>query len=300
VIAGAGLLFATLYMLTFEPARGRTEPALVRVFAAGGDYKYRIRWADLRALLSQCSNRWLLLQALAATLTYGSLVWMPRLFIARVEATGYSLETATMAGNLYSLLFQTGFYFAILAGYVGDRWQRRDQRGRAWLGAFGMLGSVPFQMAVFFMPLRGLDLPPAGGPVPVSLAALLSIATNPWVAATFGLALVSMALASVDIPNRNALLADVNLPEHRGTMAGLMALAIGLGVALGNFLTGLVLTQVSSWVGSPWNYAVGLALFQLFFIPAGLGYYQASRSIPGDMARVQYLLTKRAELTSNS
>ena len=50
-------------------------------------------------------------------------VWMPRLFIARVPVAGYGLETATISGNLLSLLLQTGFYFASLAGYLGDRWQ---------------------------------------------------------------------------------------------------------------------------------------------------------------------------------
>jgi len=298
VIAGAGFLFATLYLLTFEPQRGRTEPELTRLFTTGQGYQHHIQWTDIRHILTKPSNIWLIAQAFAATLVYGSLVWMPRLFIARVEAAGYPLETATVAGNLFSLLFQTGFYFAIPAGYLGDRWQRRNpRRGRAWLSMIGVLATIPFQVAVFFMPLSGLSLPAQGDVMMVVSAVLLSIVTNPWVAGTFGLALIAVALASVDTPNRNALIIEVNLPEHRGTVAGMVTIAIGVGLALGNGLVGLLFTTLAPHFAPPLNYALGLAWFHLFFIPAGFFFYQAGKTIPQDIIAARRVLRERAELT---
>ena len=253
MVAAAGLLFAFFYLFTFEPKRGRTETELTSLFATGENYRYQIRWEDLRLMLFRRSNLWLMLQAFLATITYGSLVWMPRLFISRLETAGYSLETATMAGNFFSLIFQTGFYFAILAGHLGDRWQRRRPGGRALLCALGIWASIPFQILVFLVPLRGLEIPAEGGVITVAVATLLSIVTNPWVAVVFGLSLVAIALSSVDIPNRSATLAEVNLPEHRGTMAGFLLVAIGLGVALGNALAGLSFGYLENSFAPPLN-----------------------------------------------
>lgn len=293
-VAIAGFVFALLYLLTFEPERGRAEPELAAMFEVGKQYAHRIKLADIAYILTKPSNIWIMLQAFFATVVYGSLVWMPRLFIARVEAAGYSLETATIAGNLYSLLFQTGFYFAIVAGHLGDRWQRRSPGGRARLSGAAILASVPFQIAVFFVPLLNLNLPAAGSVMQVTLATLVSIMTNPWVAGAFGLALAAVAFSSADIPNRRALITDVNLPEHRGTVIGLISVAVGVGLAVGNALAGIGFEYLAGRVAPPLNYALGLALFQLVFIPAGWCYYRLSKTAAGDIAEVKQLLAKRA------
>jgi len=293
-ISGAGVLFAILYLFTFEPERGRSDPELASIFKQGQSYSHHIQPADLRYIFTKRSNIWLMVQTFMATLAYGSLVWMPRLFIARVQAEGYPLETATISGNLLSLLFQTGFYFAILTGHLGDRWQRRRPGGRAWLCMVAVLASIPFQMAIFFIPLQGLFLPQPGGVAGVTLFTLLSIVTNPWVATTFIVALIAVAFSSADIPNRNALLTDVNLPEHRGTAIGLLSIAVGLGLALGNAGAGLLFDYFALYFAPPTHYALGLALFQLLFIPAGLSYYQLSKSSAADIAQVKQILTARA------
>lgn len=296
VIAGAGFSFALLYLFTFEPERGRSEPELARLFASGRKYEHRIRRQDIWQILSRRSNRWLMLQAFLATIGYGSLVWMPRLFIARLESAGYSLETATMSGNLLSLLFQTGFYFAILAGHLGDRWQRRRPDGRAWFCALMTWAAIPFQTALLFVPFYNLELPENGEIPAVVMATLISIVTNPWVAGAFILALIAVAFSSADVPNRSAILTDVNLPEHRGTAVGLLTISVGLGVALGTALAGLSFDMIAPALASPWNYALGLALFQLLFIPAGLAYYQLSKTTRHDIAWVKQTLAERAEM----
>jgi MFS family permease len=298
VVAVAGLIFAFLYLFTFEPERGRSEPELARVFESGGRYRHRIRLADIRYILTKRSNVWLMLQAFLATLVYGSLVWMPRLFIARVEAAGYTLETATISGNLYSLLFQMGFYFAILTGHIGDRWQRRTPGGRARLAMMAMWIAIPFQIAVFFVPMIGLTLPNGGGVVTVTIATIISIVTNPYVAVTFVLALLAVAFSSADLANRRALLSDVNLPEHRGTVIGLLLIAVGLGLALGNALGGVGSDYLLRYLPAPWNYAVALALFQFIFIPAGWCYYRLSKTGSKDIAEVRQVLARRSEESS--
>ncbi len=294
VVAGAGLLFAGLYLFSLEPQRGRAEPELAGVYEAGARYKYRVRWPDVRYIFTKPSNMWLFLQTFFATIAYGSLVWMPRLFIAKLEIMGYSLEVATMSGNLLSLLFQTGFYFAILAGHIGDRWEGRKLGGRAKLCLLTTLAAIPFQIIVFFIPLHGLFLPEDGGIISVALFTLWSIISNLWIGFTFVVAIFAMAFSSADTPNRNALLTDVNLPEHRGTAVGMLAIAVGVGVALGNVTAGFTFEYLTQYFESPLNYVVGLTLFQLFFIPAGLCYYQLTKTSSRDITEMRQVLKQRA------
>lgn len=294
VIAGAGFLFAILYLFTYEPRRGQSEPELAELFTRGESYQHRISFGDIRVILARRTNVWLLLQGLMATLAGGSLIWMPRLYIARVEALGYGLETATVVGNFLALLLQSGVYFAVLGGYLGDRWQRRSPRGRTLLCTITSISAIPFLMVLFFLPLPILDIPQGEGVPWIIFATLSSIFTNGWVAGAFGCALIGMALLSMDAPNRAALLSDVNLPEHRSTAVGISILITGIGAAIGNAATGALFSLLSSSFAPPLNYAVGLACFQLFALPAGLFYFQMTRTVGPDIAAARKTLMARA------
>ena len=232
---------------------------------------------------------------LTSQFAYGSLIWLPRLFAGKAEAEGYTVETAAIVGSLFAILLQLGGILSILAGHLGDRWQRRDLRGRATLSALGIWCAISFYVALFFLPLHGLDVPEQTGAGAVVAAVLASLVTNPWVSGAFFLALVALALTSIDSPNWFALISDVNLPEHRGTVFGLGLAAQGIGRSLGNGLTGAAFAFFGASMAPPLNLALGLALFQLFFVPTGLCYYLARRTIPKDIGEVRTLLVSRAE-----
>jgi len=298
LIAFCGLAFTILYMVTYEPARGQTEPELAGVFAAGQRYGYRVQWRDIGQILAKRSNVWLLWQGLATTLNSGALIWMPRFLAAKVEVEGYSLETATTAGSMLYLIFQVGVYFSIPAGLWGDRWQRRDLRGRAILGTIGNLGMIPFHIAFFMVPLHGLVLPDQAGMLPLIWASLFSMFHNGWVALAFVLAFAASILLVIDNPNRAALINDVNLPEHRGTMVGMLIIANGIGLSISNGLAGVAFDYFARTFNPPWNFAVALSLFQLFMLPAGFCFYKLTQTSPADILAVRHTLAERgARLT---
>jgi MFS family permease len=294
VVAGCGFLFALFYLFTREPQRGQAEPELQPLFASGQSYQYRIARADIKQILSRPTNRWLLLQGFFLSLAYGSTIWVPRWAIARVQAEGYGLESATIIGNLFVTLFGIGGFLAIPAGQLGDRWQRRNPRGRATLSAIGLLSSSPFLILLFFLPFKGVIIPAEGNLWQISSAVLLSLVTNGWVALAFGVGLIGIALFSAEGPNWAALITDVNLPEHRGTFVGFTRLARAVANALSVSLTGLVIRQATAVYPPPTNYALGLALFQLIVIPAGLCYLFIARTAPTDIAAVIQTLSQRA------
>ena len=298
VIAVAGLGFGALYLFTYDPKRGRVEPDANAAIGPSVEQEPRIEIRDIPLLATKPSNVWLILQGFTAQFAYGSLIWLPRLFAAKMEATGSSLETATAVGGLFAIVFQVGGVFSVYGGYLGDQWQRRDLRGRATLSAIGVLGAIPLYLALFFIPLTGLNIPEPAGTGEVIVAVLAGLFTNGWVAGAFFLALGAVALTSLDSPNWFALISEVNLPEHRGTAFGLANLSGGVGRAIGIWLTPAASIFFESRFAPPLNFAIGLAVFQLFFVPTGLCYYMATKTTPSDISEARRTMARRTEEAS--
>ena len=278
VVAIAGVVATGAYLLTYDVPRGDSQPEL-----AGIVYDERIHRDDLPTILRRRTNIWLILQGFSAQIAFGSLVWLPVLFRARAEAQGYTAGTAVIVGSVFATLFQLGGALSILGGLVGDRLQRRTPRGRALVAAIGVLAAVPFYLVLFFVPLK-IEVPDGAGSGAVIRAVLSDVFTEPTVGACLATAVFALALTSANSPNWFAMIADVNPPEHRGTVYSLGNLVNGVGRAGGNALVGVAFRGLSSAFPPPLNYAVGLAGFQLFFIPTGIMYWLASRTVAKDMA----------------
>ena len=294
IIAAAGLLFTLLYLFTSEPQRGQKDPELSPLFAQGRTYDYRITFDDIWMLLRHPSNRWLLWQSFFFSLSFGSTIWIPRWAIARVQAEGYGLETATIVGNIFVILFNAGALLAIPAGHLADKWQRRTVKARANMGAIGTLGAIPFLVLLYFLPLRNVVIPDEGGLLTVVWGALLAIFTNGYVFIAFMVATAGVGMLAAATPAWSAIVTDVNLPEHRGTVLGISRVFRSVGSATSVGLTGFIFTWLTADFAPPNNYAIGLAIFQIVAIPAGLCYFGLRKHIATDMARVRQTLTDRA------
>ena len=294
IIAVAGLLFSFMFLLAFDPPRGFKEPELADLYADGDTYDYEIDASQIHELIDVRTNRWLVLQGLTAQIAYGSLIWVPLLYQEKVIAEGYSQATGQQVGGLFAAMFSIGALFSILAGHLGDRWQRRNLSGRAYISAIGILGAVPFFLLFFWVPLRGLEVTEGAGTLTFVGEVLTSIFTNPWVAAAFVSAIIALALTSADSPNWFALISDVNVPEHRGTVFGVGNLVNGVGRAAGAGLTAVTAQVLNRSIPAPYNLAVGLSFFQLFFLPTGWCYWKAAKTCPGDIETVRSTLRERA------
>ena len=130
---------------------------------------------------------------------------------------------------------------------------------------------------------------------------LSDVFTEPTVGACLATAVFALALTSANSPNWFAMIADVNPPEHRGTVYSLGNLVNGVGRAGGNALVGVAFRGLATAFPPPLNYAVGLAAFQFFFIPTGVMYWLASRTVGKDMADTHAaLLAARASALRDS
>src|SRR5690606_14839818 len=128
----------------------------------------------------------------------------------------------------------------------------------------------------------------------VVVGVLRSLVTEPTLGATFLVALVAIGLVSANSPNWYALIAEVNPPEHRGTAFSVGNLVNGVGRTIGADLTVRTFDALGRALPPPANYAVGLAVFQLFFLPTGIMFWLASRTAPRDIATVRRMLRTRA------
>jgi MFS transporter, Spinster family, sphingosine-1-phosphate transporter len=297
VITVVGVAATAAYLFTSNIRRGESEPQLAQLYAAGGDYDYRITRADLPHIAGRRTNIYLILQGFFGQFVFGSFVLLPALFQAKAQALGYSESTAIAIGSLYATLFQLGGVLSIIGGIVGDRVQRRRPGGRALVAGIGILAGAPFFVLLFFVPLR-LDVPDGAGAGTLATGVLGSIVTEPVMALSFVFALVALALTSANAPNWFALVGEVNPPEHRGTVYSLVNLVNGVGRAAGNRGAGWLIGVLGGAMASPTNYVVGMAGFQLFFIPTGIAFLLAARTSARDVATVREMLDERASEAS--
>lgn len=294
VLTLVGIAATIGYLFTYQIRRGESEPRLQAVYEAGGEYDYRISRADLPRIAARRTNVWLVAQGLTAQMAFGSLVWLPRLFQAKAEDLGYARDPAIVVGSVFTILVLTGGVLSLAGGLIGDRLQRRTPRGRALVASIGVFAAVPLFLVLFFFPLR-LDLSvdeTDRGAIVAGVAR--SLVTEPAMAVTFLVALVAIGLISAQSPNWYALITEVNPPEHRGTAFSAGNLVNGIGRSIGTDLVVRTFDALARPLPPPLNYAVGLAAFQLCFIPTGVMYYLASRTSPRDIATVDQLLQERA------
>ncbi|GIF18929.1 MFS family permease [Actinoplanes tereljensis] len=277
VTAAAGVVATVAYLFTYNVPRGDSQPEL-----AGIDYDERIHTGDLPVILGRRTNIWLILQGATAQIALGSLVWLPVLFQARAEDQGYTAGTAVLIGSVFATLFQLGGALSILGGLAGDRLQRRTPRGRALVASVGVLAAVPFYVVLFFVPMT-IDVPDGAGSGTVIRAVLIDVFTEPSVGLCLATAVFALMLTSANSPNWFALIADVNPPEHRGTVYSLGNLVNGFGRAGGNAMVAVVFRALAGAFPPPLNYAVGLAGFQFFWVPTGVMFWLASRTVAKDM-----------------
>lgn len=294
LIALLGLAAAGLYLFTYNPPRGMREPDLAHLHESGGEYEYRISLAQLPTIWQRRTNVWLIIQGISAQVAYGSLVWGTLLYQEKVRAAGYDASTATKVGGILAAMFQISGVLSIVAGHIGDRLQLRTLKGRAIVSAVGILGGIPFFLMFFFIPLRGIEVTAGAGSATLIVEVLRNLVTNGWVAAAFLTSLLGIAFSGADSPNWYALMSDVNLPEHRGTVFGAANLANAFGRAPGSALASGLAGALERSIAPPLNWAISLSVFQVFFLPTGYCYYRAAGTSPGDIEEVRSILRQRS------
>lgn len=297
IVSIIGFFLIILYLFVKEPTLGESEPELQELIKEGYEYDYNIEFNHLYEIAGKKSNILLFFQGFFMNITTGSLIWLPTLYISKIQHQGYSTGTATIAAGYLFALFQIGGLTTAFFGYLGDVFQRKNYKGRALLTSFFVFITMPFYVAMFIIPMNNLMLPNNSNPSLILLSLLKQIVINPWITGMFILSFLASATQSANTPNWLALITDVNLPEHRGTAFSVANLANSLGRTLGNIGVGFLLGIVSSYKGEPQNYVITLIIFQMFLIPSAYYYIKMAKNNDKDISEVKSILRERAKLT---
>ena len=296
IVSVIGLFLIVLYLFVKEPGIGSSEPELKGLIEKGHRYHYSIQRKDLSFIASKPSNIWLLLQGFFMNIATGTLIWLPTMYISKIEHQGYNTHIAIVAAGYLFALLQTGGLTSSFFGYLGDRLQRKTYRGRALLTALLVFLAAPLYSGMFLIPLTALKLPDNHNPAVLLISLLKEIVLDPWVTAMFVLAFLATAAQSANTPNWLALITEVNLPEHRATVFSTANLLSGLGRTVGNVGFGFVLGMITASAAEPNNYVYTLIIFQFFFLPSAFCYIMMSRSNSTDIKKVKSILRRRTKI----
>ncbi|MHA1129391.1 MAG: MFS transporter [Candidatus Helarchaeota archaeon] len=310
ILSGITVGFLIAYGFTVDPERGATEEELQSLFESGETYDYTIRKEDLRYILSNFSNKLLILQGLFAQVGWGGLALLPVTLIFKLQyGSGVPEAPARIIGPLIAGFFMIGGIFSILFGWLGDKYQKKTLKARPLISALGVLIGIPLVLGMLLVPFK-LEGVPNTNDFGVILGFLVrQLVSNPLFLLTFLLALFAAIFSSADAPNFFALVGDINLPEHRTTFYGFTNFVNGIGRTSGLIILPMIQmalgagTQHLSPTGHEfvlilpldvsWVFALSITL--LFFIPAGICYAFTIRTIPRDIQKLKEILKQRAE-----
>ncbi len=283
------------------PQRGASEDELLDLAELNLEYRYRISKKDLVAITNKKTNRYLIILGFFSVIPGTILVY----FLTSMLASHYfyeipseiRLQTATIFAGMVGIGYILG---NIILSSLGDALYRKNKKNRANLATWCMFLSIPLAL-LFLFSITPIDVNQLNieYPDPIPTGEIWSLIfqtigaifiTYPNYIIFFIFALIASILSSGPVANKSAIMVDVNLPEHKGTAASFFNLSnqVGKGVTL------LFSFMLISFFGSIFNM---MWISFLFWIPAGILWYLASREVENDMNQKSKILSERKQVT---
>lgn len=295
IVGFIGFFLIILYLFVEEPSRGQSDPELNGLLQNGQSYDYFIEVKQIIPILLKGSNIFLFLQAFFMNIATGSLIWIPTLYIFKIQQQGYSMGTAMIAAGYLYAIFQIGGMTSVYFGHLGDRFQKNTYKGRANLTSVFVFLTMPFYIFMFIIPMDHLQLPHNNDALLIFVQLIKQFFINPWMGLLFALSLFASAAQSANTPNWLALITDVNFPEHRGTAFSVANLFNSFGRTVGNVGVGILLGVVSVHYHEPNSYIITLSILQISLIPSALCYLLMAKRNVSDIHHVKKILKGRVE-----
>jgi len=295
VIVIIGLFFVKI------PQRGAGEDELLDLIELDLEYSYRISKEDLGAILRKKTNLYLIIQGFFSIIPGTVLVY----FTTSMLITDFfndipneiQLQTATIFAGMIGVGYILGN--AVFAR-LGDILFRKNKKNRARLATLCLIFSIPFAIILLLslQPISASKLNIAY-PIPIPTDQLWSyifrtigaiFVAYPTYIIFFIFALMASMLGAGPVANRNAVMIDVNMPEHKGTSASFFKLSeqISKGITL------LISFTLISILGSIFNM---LFITVFFWFPAAILWYLASKNVEKDMIYKSRILSERKQVS---
>ncbi|MFX0032356.1 MAG: MFS transporter [Candidatus Hodarchaeota archaeon] len=283
------------------PKRGMKEEELLDLVKLNLEYSYTISKEDLSKIIKKKTNRYLIFQnffsIIPGTITIFFLTSMLNIYYLYELPLEIRLQTATILAGILGIGYILG---NLILSYLGDVLYRRNKKNRTRLGALCMVLALPFYLTTLLLitpvsiSVLNISYP---SPIPTSeLASYIFITLGeifskyPNYIYYFVFGLIGTILIAGPVANRNAVMIDINLPEHRGTSVSFLNLSEQIGKSLTLFASYFLI----SFLGGIYN----MMFFSMFFwIPACFLWYFASRSVGKDLTTKFMILSERKQVS---
>lgn len=301
LLSGVSIFVVFILFFVKLPYRGATETELSELQEWDLEYSYRIAKDDLTQIAHKKTNQYLVVQGffsiIPGTIFVFFLTSLFNLHYFNQLPQKIRLQTSTIFAGLVGIGYILG---NIIISYLGDVVFRRRKKNRTILATICMILTVPFCLLMLFSILPvdvsrlNITYP---DPIPTEDISTYLFQTigqifvvYPNYIFFFIFALIGSILSSGPVANRNAVMVDVNLPEHKGTAASFFSLSEQIGKGLTLLISYLLITLL----GSIYN----MMVFSVFFwIPAGILWFLASRVVEDDMEEKERILKERKQMT---
>jgi MFS family permease len=241
IIGFMGLIATILFIFFKEPSRiGKDESYLLE--KDGIEYTYRINFSDLSTIFKKKANIWLVVN-FVDNIPSGIILFL--LYAYMEEYHGIPSEITIFVMLLILIFIILG---TIIFGIIGDRaFRKGNKKARVKLALFGNIFPIPFLFVALIIPFRSPNLFPG-----------LFI----WII----LFMIGMFANGAVNGNWYATVADLNLPEHRGTVLAASNFFDIIGRAIGP-LIGAVVADLFEYVFGMMTAIFAWILIPFFWIP---------------------------------
>ncbi|MFX0155548.1 MAG: MFS transporter [Candidatus Hodarchaeota archaeon] len=286
------------------PQRGASEDELLELIELDLEYSYRISKEDLKTIIKKKSNRYLIIQGFfivipGTVLVYFTTSMLQLQFFNQIHPD-IRLQTATIFAGMVGIGYILG---NSIFARLGDILFRRNKKNRARLATICLIFSIPFAL-VLLLSLQPINPGKLNIAYPSHLEKIPTDELFIYILRTIGeifvayptyiiffiFALMASMLGAGPVANKNAIMIDVNMPEHKGTAASFFKLSEQISKGL----TLLISYTLISILGSIFN----MIFFSIFFwVPAAIFWLLASRNVEEDMSDKSRILSERKQVS---
>jgi len=304
----SGISIAIVFLLFFVkiPKRGVSEAELLDLTELNLEYSYTISKKDLSKILKKKTNRYLIYQSffsiIPGTITIYFLTSMLTLYYLNDLPLQIRLQTATILAGILGIGYIIG---NLVLSYLGDILYRKNKKNRTRLAMVCMISAFPFYLVTLLLikpvsiTVLNITYP---SPIPTSelanyifltLGEIFSKYPNYIYYFIFGL--IGTILIAGPVANRNAVMIDINLPEHRGTSISFLNLSEQIGKSLTLFVSYFLISFLNGMFNNSGIFNM-MFISVFLWIPACILWIFASRSVGKDLTTKSMILSERKQV----
>ena len=301
LLSGISVIIVIILFFVKIPQRGASEDELLELVELDLEYSYRISKKDLKIIINKKSNRYLIIQGFFSIVPGTILVYFTTSMLVLQYFNQIPIEIRLQTATIFAGMIGIGYILGnSVFARLGDVLFRRNKKNRVRLATICLILSIPFALILLLSlrPINPVDLN-ITYPSPIPTEELFSyifltigeiFVAYPTYIIFFIFALMASMLGAGPVANRNAVMIDVNMPEHKGTAASFFKLSeqSSKGITL------LLSYTLISLLGGTFN-MMFLSIF--FWIPAAIYWILASRSVEKDMTFKSRILSERKQLS---